>query len=57
MTLKPSSGFELFNQPSYYQKNIKVTVCQAYSIMTLNCELCQSEFSVLGAQPYLTELS
>ena len=57
MTLKPSSGFELFNQPSYYQKNINVTVCQAYSIMTLNCELCQSEFSVLGAQPYLTELS
>ena len=47
MTLKPSSGFELMYQPSYYQIQIRVTN-QTDSIMTLNCELFQSEFSVLS---------
>ena len=50
MTLKPSSGFELVYQPSYYQIWIKVTICQSDSIMTLNCELFQSEFSVLSGR-------
>ena len=48
MTLKPSSGFELTYQPIYYQIKIKVTICQTNSIMTLTCELFQSEFSVLS---------
>ena len=47
MTLKASSGFELVYQPSYYQMWIKVTI-QTDSIMTLNCELFQSEFSILS---------
>ena len=47
MTLNPSSGFDLVYQPSYYQIQIKVTICQTDSIMTLNCELFQSEFSAL----------
>ena len=50
MTLKPSSGFELVYQPIYYQIKIKVTICQTDSIMTLNCELFQSEFSVLSGR-------
>ena len=37
-------------QPSYYQIQIKVTVCQTESIMTLNCELSQSGFSVLSGR-------
>ena len=45
MTLKPSNGFKLVYQPSYYKKEIKVTTYQADSIMTHNCELFQSEFS------------
>ena len=47
MTLKPPSGFELVYQPSYYQIYSKSAICQTDSIMTFNCELCQSEFSVL----------
>ena len=47
MTLKPPSGFELVYQPSYHQIQIKSTICQTNSIMTRNCELFQSEFSVL----------
>ena len=35
-------------QPSYYQIRIKVTLCQKDSIMTLNCELCQSSQSYLA---------
>ena len=49
MILKSSSGFELVFQPSYYQIQIIVTI-QADSIMTLNCELFQSEFSVLSGR-------
>ena len=46
MTLKPSSGFELVYQPSYYQIQIQVTI-QIDAIMSLKCELFQSEFLVL----------
>ena len=49
ITLKPSSGFELVCQPSYYQVWIKVTI-QTDSIMTLNCEQFQNEFSVLSGR-------
>ena len=49
MTLKPSSGFELVYQPSYYQIYIKVTI-QFDSIKTLNCELFQSKFWVLSGR-------
>ena len=52
MTLKPSSGFELVCQPSYYryyQVWIKVTI-QTDSIMTLNYEVFQNEFSVLSGR-------
>ena len=49
MTLKPFSGFELVYQPSYYQIYIKVKI-QTDSVMTLNCELFQSEFSVLSGR-------
>ena len=44
-------------QAGYYQIWIKVTICQTDSIMTLNCELCQSEFSVLSDRPYIINLS
>ena len=50
MSLKPSSDFELLYQPSYCQVQIKVTMCQTDSIMTLNCELFQCEFSVLSGR-------
>ena len=50
MTLKPSSGFELVHQPSYYQIEIKITICQTDSIMMFNCELFQSVFSVLSGR-------
>ena len=43
-------------QPSYYQIWIKVTICQTDSIMTLNCELFQSEFSDLSGK-LIIELS
>ena len=49
MTLKPPSDFELVYKPSYYQIEIKVKI-QTESIMTLNCELLQSEFSVLSGR-------
>ena len=49
MTLKPPSDFELVYKPSYYQIEIKVKL-QTESIMTLNCELLQSEFSVLSGR-------
>ena len=49
MTFKPSSSFELVYQPSYYQVYIKVTI-QTDSIIALNCELFQSEFSVLSGR-------
>ena len=35
-------------QPSHYQIHIKITICQTDSIMNLNCELYQSESSVLS---------
>ena len=50
MTWKPRSGFDFVYQPSYYQIWIEVKICQTESIMTLNCELCQSEFSVLSGR-------
>ena len=34
-------------QPSYYQIQIKVTISQTESIMTLNCELRRSEFCLI----------
>ena len=37
-------------KPSYYQTRVNATICQSDSIMTLNCELCQSEFSVLSGR-------
>ena len=37
-------------QPSYYQILIKVAKCQADSITTHKCELCQSEFSVVSGR-------
>ena len=48
--MKPSSGFELVYQPSYCQIWIKVAICQSDSIMTFNCELCQSEYSVFSGR-------
>ena len=53
-TLKPPSGIKTRNpfnlsllyHPSYYKIQIKATICQTVSTMTLNCELYQSEFSV-----------
>ena len=48
MTLKPFSGFELVYQPSHYEIYVKVTI-QTDSVMTLNCELLQSQFSVLSS--------
>ena len=50
ITMKPSSGFELVYQPSYCQIWIKVAICQSDSIMTFNCELCQSEYSVFSGR-------
>ena len=50
MTLKRSSGSELVYQPSYYQIEIKITICQTDSIMMFNCELFQSVFSVLSGR-------
>ena len=45
------SGSEIVYQPtSYKQIQIKVATCQTESIMTLNSELCQSEFSVLSGR-------
>ena len=35
-------------QPSYYQIWTNVRICQTDLIMTLNCGLCQSGFSVLS---------
>ena len=46
MNLRPPIDFELVYYPSYYQVLFKVTICQTDSNMTLNCVLCQSEFSV-----------
>ena len=48
ISVTPSTGFEIVYEPSYYQILIKATICQTDSIMALNCELCQSEFSVLS---------
>ena len=50
MALKPSSGFKIVYQPSYYQIQIKVTIRQTDSIMTFNFELCESQFSVLSGR-------
>ena len=47
MALKPSSGFKIVYQPSYYQIQIKVTIRQTDSIMTFNFEL---QFSVLSGR-------
>ena len=41
-------------EPSYYATRIKVTICQIDSVMTLNSELCQSEFSVLCGRLIIT---
>ena len=43
MTLKPSSGFQLVSQPSITKYKLK-------SQFKLNCELFQSEFSVLSGK-------
>ena len=41
-------------QPRYYQMQVKTTLYQTESIMTLNCDLCQGGFSVLSVwQTYL----
>ena len=48
--MKGWDDLELVYQPIYYQIKIKVTICQTDSIMTLNCELFQSEFSVLSGR-------
>ena len=48
MTVKPSSALEVVYRPSYCQIQITVTICQTDSIRTVNCELFQSEFSVLS---------
>ena len=47
ITLKSCSGSKLVYQPSYYEIQIKITICQTDSIMTFIIELFQSEFLVL----------
>ena len=42
-------------QPSYYQIQIKVTICQTDSVMALNSEMCQIEFSVWQAYDKIVE--
>ena len=44
-------------EPNYYQRWIKVTICQTESILTLHCFLSQSEFSVLSGNAYIIKLS
>ena len=51
--MKASNVCELVYQPSYCQIWIKVAKCQTDSIMTLNCELRQSEFSVLSCRLFI----
>ena len=48
--MKGWDDLELVYQPIYYQIKIKVTICETDSIITLNCDLFQSEFSVLSGR-------
>ena len=54
MILKPTSGINPVI--TKYELENKVKIYQTHSIMILNCELCQSEFSGLsGRIIYLSE--
>ena len=48
MTLKTTSGINLVI--TKYELENKVTIYQTHSIMILNCELCQNEFSGLSGR-------
>ena len=50
MILKPSSRLELVYQLVITKYKLKSQNIKTDSIMTLNCELCQSEFSVLSGR-------